>query len=103
MDNQSGNSLIAGVTVAALLLGGAALADPAPGAASEPALDEIVVTAEKRSERVVDVPLSVTAVTGEQLVRQGITSANDLERVVPGFSYQQSSLGVPVFTIRGVG
>ena len=48
-------------------------------------------------------PLSVTAVTGDQLVKQGITAPTDLERAVPGFSYQQSSFGVPVFTIRGVG
>ncbi len=79
------------------------LADTAPTDASEPALEEVVVTAQKRSERLLDVPLSVTAASGDQLARQGITSPTDLERVVPGFSYQQSSSGVPVFTIRGVG
>jgi iron complex outermembrane receptor protein len=99
MDSLSKHSLAALV----LLAGRAALAQPAAEVVTSPALDEIVVTAEKRSERLLDVPLSVTAVTGDQLSKQGVTSAIDLGRVVPGFSYQQSSFGVPVFTIRGIG
>lgn len=66
-------------------------------------LQEILVTAQKRSERLSDVPLSVTAVTGDTLARRGVTSALDLERVVPGFTYQPSNYGNPVFSVRGVG
>src|SRR5258707_4502952 len=66
-------------------------------------LEEIVVTAQKRSERVNDVPLSITAVTGDKLVELGVTSASDLERVVPGFTFQPSSRLAPVFSIRGIG
>jgi len=66
-------------------------------------IGEIVVTARKREERLSDVPLSVTAVSGEQLDKQHVTSPADLERVVPGFTYQESTFGVPVFSIRGVG
>lgn len=64
---------------------------------------EIIVTAQKRSERLSDVPLSITAATGEQLRAAGVTSTADLERIVPGFTAQQSAYGPPVFTIRGIG
>ncbi len=64
---------------------------------------EIVVTAQKRSERLIDVPLSITAVTGQELARAGVTSPSDLGKVVPGFTFQPSNLGPPVFSIRGVG
>ncbi len=66
-------------------------------------LGEIIVTAEKRDERLRDVPLSVTAATGDQLSLLGINSAADLEKIVPGFTYRQSQNGTPVFAIRGIG
>jgi iron complex outermembrane receptor protein len=64
---------------------------------------EVIVTAQKRSERLNDVPLSVTAVTGDQLRRQGVTQVADLEKVVPGFTFQPSPYGTPVFSMRGIG
>lgn len=66
-------------------------------------LGEIVVTAQKREQRLQDVPISVTALSGDQLSRQGVKSAADLAKAVPGFTYQNSAYGVPVFTIRGIG
>ncbi|HEY2401132.1 MAG TPA: TonB-dependent receptor, partial [Steroidobacteraceae bacterium] len=72
-------------------------------AIADEVLEEVTVTAQKRTERLSDVPLSITATTGDQLARQGIKDATDLERVVPGFSYQQSTYGAPVFAIRGIG
>jgi outer membrane receptor protein involved in Fe transport len=72
-------------------------------AADAPALDEIIVTAEKRSARLRDVPMSVTALTGDQLQDQGITSPADLAKVVPGFVYTESTYGAPVYTLRGIG
>jgi outer membrane receptor protein involved in Fe transport len=82
---------------------------PSPAATSEdPAIpaadaDEIIVTAQKRAERIQDVPVSITALTGGQLARQGINNAADLAKVVPGFTFQNSAYGVPIFTIRGIG
>ncbi|MBP8671743.1 MAG: TonB-dependent receptor [Sphingobium sp.] len=64
---------------------------------------EIIVTAQKRSERLSDVPLSITAATGEQLANVGVSSPSDLVKVVPGFTYRPSDYGTPVFYIRGVG
>ena len=103
MTTHSGNLLFAATLAAVWLAGYVAAAETVPGPAADPVLDEIIVTAQKRSERLVDVPLSVTAVTGDRLLEQGITTPTEIERVVSGFSYQQSSFGVPVFTIRGVG
>ena len=66
-------------------------------------LAEIVVTAEKRSERLQDVPMSITAATGDQLKELGITSTDDLAKLVPGFTFVKSSYGLPIYFMRGVG
>ena len=76
----------------------------APADAVEKAAgDEIVVTAQKRSERLMDVPVAITAASGEQLVKQGITQTSQLTKLVPGFTYQESNYGTPIYTIRGIG
>lgn len=77
---------------------------PAQAKESDPALDgEIIVTAQKRNERLIDVPMSITAASGDQLSKQGISDTAALTKLVPGFTYQQSNYGTPIFTIRGVG
>ena len=91
---------------ASMLYAGTALAQqaaPPPPSPPSNTVAEIVVTAQKRSERLSDVPLSITASTGEQLKKQGITDPGQLEKVVPGFTYTQSSYGAPIFAIRGIG
>lgn len=76
-----------------------------PTAAPSPPADQtdVVVTAQRRSEKLGDVPLSLTVATGEQLAAAHVTTPGDLEKLVPGFTYQRSSYGVPVYTIRGIG
>ncbi len=64
---------------------------------------DIVVTAQKRTDRLRDVPLSINAASGEQLQNAGITSTADLERIVPGFTAINTAFGNPVFFIRGIG
>jgi outer membrane receptor protein involved in Fe transport len=85
----------------------ASAADSSPTAESSGAdagkLEEVIVTAEKRAERLSDVPISITALSGSQLERQGITSPTDLPRVVPGLTFALSNQGGPVYTLRGVG
>lgn len=54
-------------------------------------LSSVVVTAQKRVEKVQDVPASVTVASGRQLVQNNITAANDVERLTPNLSGQQSS------------
>jgi len=74
------------------------------GAASEATLAEIVVTAEKRSEKIQDVPVAVTVVTGQQLEDQHIYSIADLARTTPALEMVQA-FGGPGGggQIRGIG
>lgn len=65
--------------------------------------DEIIVTAQKRSQRLQDVPISITALSGDQLVASGIVSPDDLQKIVPGFTFKTTPLGAPVYSIRGIG
>ena len=76
---------------------------PADSASSSGALQEIIVTAQKRAEKLNDVPLSITAATGEQLQELGITNPASLEKLVPGFVFTQSAYSAPIYTIRGIG
>ena len=70
--------------------------------ADEP--QEIVVTAQKRQERLIDVPLAVTAVTAEALSRQQVNDTTSLIRAVPSLSFQQGAGSQSSgFRIRGVG
>jgi len=47
-------------------------------------LDEVIVTAQKRSERLLDVPMSISAISAEQLAASGIDSTRDLQQLTPG-------------------
>jgi glycine cleavage system H protein len=51
----------------------------------ETTVDEVIVTAEKRSESLQDVPVAVTAVTAETLQNAGITDVRLLQAVVPSY------------------
>src|SRR5690606_2261736 len=64
---------------------------------------DIVVTASKRAENLSDVPMSITAITGDSLQEKGINSVQDLVKVTPGLSFVQSALSTPVYSLRGVG
>ncbi|GGL35504.1 TonB-dependent receptor [Caulobacter rhizosphaerae] len=76
----------------------AASAQTASAPASQPAsvdtIEELVVTAQKREQRLIEVPLSVAAVGSDQLQRQNITSISDLSRAVPSISANGSVRGV---------
>jgi len=68
------------------------------------ALEEVVVTAQKRAQSINDVGITMNAFTGEQLRDQGVATAEDLAIHTPGLSATtNSTTGVPVYTIRGVG
>ena len=90
-----------------LMAGASSLAISAQAHAQESVptggIQEIVVTAQKRSEAINDVPLSITAASGEKLRDQGITNVGDLVKIVPGFNYTESAYATPVYTLRGVG
>lgn len=64
--------------------------------------EDIIVTAQKRDQRIVDVPVNVTAWSGEQLQRMGVSQFNELSAFVPGLNIQEQSANNPGFVIRGI-
>ena len=80
-----------------------ALADEAPAAATQPAgFGDITVTANKRSENIQKVPVSVTAFSGEQLKSLGITDATQITQQVPGLQLNAWSPNLTIFNLRGI-
>jgi len=73
-------------------------------------IEEIVVTAEKRSENLRDVPASISALSGAALEQQHIDNYDDISRTVPGISFSAGSgsvagagVGSESIEIRGIG
>lgn len=79
-------------------------ADPATAADDQDAsgLAEIVVTAERRAESLQRTAIAVSAVTGDELIKSGVTDAGGIARLVPALSVQPSG-GTTSFFLRGVG
>ena len=77
-------------------------ADDSEAASSAPSLEEVTVTAQKRSENLQDVPLAVSAIGGDVLVGRQANNLLDLQGLVPNTSLQQR-LSSGVVTIRGIG
>ncbi len=87
---------------------GAAAAVALLSVSSQPAradsgIETVVVTAQKVSQNINDVGMSVQAATGDDLTKLGITDASQLDKIVPGFTYTPSFYGTPIYSIRGVG
>jgi iron complex outermembrane receptor protein len=104
-----------GVSLVALAWAGSASAQDAPQnnppAVSAtppddnaPRVDDIVVTAQKRSENLQDVPVAVSAVTGKTLENKRILDLVDLSNATPGLQIKSDDNGAnPRIFIRGVG
>ena len=80
------------------------LASPAGVAQSQGVIEEVVVTAQKREQRLQDVSIAVTAVSGDRLDALGIVQPIDIQAFVPNFT-MKNEVGktTPTLTIRGVG
>jgi len=63
-------------------------ADPADAAAESAGLGEIIVTAQKRTEDVKEVPASISVIGGAALEESHIEGFEDISRAVPGVSFQ---------------
>ncbi|MEG3171408.1 TonB-dependent receptor [Sphingomonas sp. ZB1N12] len=64
--------------------------------------DEIVVTAQKREQRIEDVPVTVTALTGARMAAIGVNSLTEVAAYIPGLQVQEQSANNPGFVIRGI-
>ena len=73
-----------------------------PAAPSNRVLEEIVVTAQKRKENVLDVPVSIQAFSAESLDARGITDQTGLQLATPGLDVGEQAQFTTIF-LRGVG
>ncbi|WP_439621380.1 TonB-dependent receptor [Hyphomonas sp.] len=67
-------------------------------------LETIQVTAQKRSQSLNEVPISVVAFSGAELNAKGIKDGAELASIVPGLTFTPSPYsGTPIYTLRGIG
>ncbi|MFC3172743.1 TonB-dependent receptor [Novosphingobium bradum] len=98
-----GISQLAILAATAFVLPGQAMAQDAPQAAASTGGDDIVVTARRREERLQDVPVAITALSGDALQARGIISTTDLVKTTPGLNITASNRGnsSPNIILRG--
>ena len=85
------------VTIASLLAADISAQD------SQSVFEEVLVTAEKRSESLQDLSQAITVLTGEDLDTRQVTSFVDLSAIAPGVNIAKNEGFKTVITIRGVG
>jgi iron complex outermembrane recepter protein len=98
------------LSITGLCAGACILATPVPARGDEEAqsssdsfaLEEVVVTAQKRRETLQDIPLAISAVSAEALERSGSRSFNDYIRSVPGVAFVDRGPTENKLIIRGV-
>ena len=109
-------SLASVPALAAAQDGGAARGRPGSDATSNPqgqnssgsdatqsgATEDVIVTAQKREQTLIDVPQSVSVVSGATLERQQATSFQDYLKLVPGLQLNQDTAGVGRLILRGI-
>lgn len=69
----------------------------------KPLIEVIEVTAQKRTQSINEIPMSISAFNANQLEELGIEDSTDLANIVPGLNYSDTAFGPPVYTLRGVG
>ncbi|SCW72219.1 iron complex outermembrane recepter protein [Sphingobium faniae] len=94
-------SAIAAASVSPAFAQQAPEAEQAPQS-SQPQLEDIIVTAQRTSQRLQEVPIAVSAVTAAGLESRGITSAFSLGNAVPGLQVTQTGTTTTPY-LRGVG
>jgi iron complex outermembrane receptor protein len=93
-------SSLVGTTLACVAPAVAAAQTPDPAAAGTQ-IEEVIVTAQKRAERLEDVPISITAMTGQMLEKTGVANIQDLGQISVGVQISHLATFIQP-TIRGV-
>jgi outer membrane receptor protein involved in Fe transport len=78
-------------------------ASAAPAAAEIEDDNEIIVTAQKREEKIIDVPIAMTAMSAQALDDRKIEGGSELLRAVPNVNFSKSNFSMYNFSIRGIG
>lgn len=107
------NRALLGASISAIAFAGQAQAQTAENSSDDGAQQpaetqlqapgEIVVTANKREQRLNDVGITVAVLSGDALQNRQINSLEDLALATPSLSFTNSANGTPVYTLRGVG
>lgn len=87
------------------IIGAITLMCCAPGAAAQPVLEEVIVTATKRSESMQSVPLSVSSISGDELRERGLTEFFDYAVTIPNLSFGAATDGIlsnRTVSLRGI-
>jgi iron complex outermembrane recepter protein len=95
------------VCVASLVVSAASFATNALAEGPEPdnrpvALQEVVVTAQKKAEKLSETPLSVTAISNSQIEALGATEFRDIANTVPGLNITGNGVGQNQVNLRGI-
>lgn len=94
---------ISGVILGAYVPTAAYAQEAAPQTSANSLMDDIIVTAQKRSENVQNVPIAISAFSSESLAARGVANPEQLQQSVPGLVYSGSVVGTGLVTLRGVG
>jgi iron complex outermembrane receptor protein len=66
-------------------------------------IEEVTVTAQKREESLQEVPIAITAISGEVLREDGVVTLHDISEKIPNMVFSAFSVGQPEIAIRGIG
>ncbi|WP_077146064.1 TonB-dependent receptor [Sphingopyxis sp. KK2] len=98
-----GASAFALIAVPAVAQDAASASDADTAQASRDDFGEIIVTAQKREQKLQDLGISITAIDADTLKNSGFSDPTQLSTLVPGFSAAKGELNVPIYTLRGIG
>lgn len=77
-------------------------AQDTPAAAGDDRDSDIIVTAQKIEQRSVDVPITISAVSGKRIRELGVSDLDELSAYIPGLNVQEQSANNPGIVIRGI-
>src|SRR5437879_1168350 len=80
----------------------AAPADTATATAAGSELQEVIVTAQRRAESIQDVPITIQAITGEQLGQLAVTTFDDVIKLLPNVTFSANGPGQGNIYMRGL-
>lgn len=84
------------------ILVAASFAANVPPVAAQPKLEEIIVTAQKRAENVMDIPATVNAVTSDEIQKFRVVALDDIQAMTPGLLTMRNDARRQSVTVRGI-
>lgn len=95
-------TLLLGSSAVLLATASGALAQEAAAVQEPQRIDDVIVTAQKREERLLETPQSITALGEEELSRSDATQFRDFATLVPALSFTSAGVGQTQVSLRGV-